>query len=299
MESYLGELAALATAFFWTVTALAFEAAGKRVGSLSLNLIRLCLGFAFLTVFLALFRGRALPLDATPHQWFWLSLSGIVGLTLGDYLLFRAFILIGSRISMLIMASVPPLTALIGWLIMGETLTPTNYIGMTLVIAGISMVVLERGPNEKQVKFSRPLSGILVAFGGAVGQAVGLVLSKYGMADYDAFSATQIRIIAGTVGFCVVITSAGLWPRVVSASKDKKAMANMSLGAMFGPFLGVSFSLIAVQYTATGIAATIMAIVPVLIIAPSVILFKERVTLREVLGATVAVAGVAVLFLLK
>ncbi len=299
MESYVGELAALATALFWTVTAVAFEAAGKRVGSLSLNLIRLCLGFVFLTLFLMLFRGRALPLDATFHQWFWLSLSGIIGLTLGDFLLFRAFILIGSRMSMLIMASVPPLTALLGWLVMGETLTPTNYLGMALVIGGISMVILERNPEQKHVKFSRPLSGILMALGGAMGQAVGLVLSKYGMGDYDAFAATQIRIIAGTAGFCVIITSTGLWYRIGSALKDKKAVANISLGAMFGPFLGVSFSLIAVQYTATGIAATIMSVVPVLIIPPSVILFKEKLTLREVAGSFVAVAGVAVLFLLK
>ncbi|UCH85180.1 MAG: DMT family transporter [Candidatus Latescibacterota bacterium] len=299
MESYAGELAALLTALFWTVTALAFEAAGKRVGSLSLNLIRLCLGFAFLTIYLALFKGRPLPLDANIHQWFWLSLSGVIGLTLGDFFLFKAFILIGSRVSMLIMATVPPLTALIGWLVMGETLTPMNLVGMTLVVGGITLVILQRSEDQKQVVLSRPLSGILIAFGGAIGQAVGLVLSKYGMGDYDAFAATQIRIIAGTAGFIVIITLFGLWRRVGSAVRDKKAMANMSLGAMFGPFLGVSFSLVAVKYTTAGVAATIMAIVPVLIIPPAVVFFKEKVTLREVIGAIVAVAGVAVLFLLK
>jgi drug/metabolite transporter (DMT)-like permease len=119
------------------------------------------------------------------------------------------------------------------------------------------------------------------------------------MEQYDPFAATQIRIIAGTAGFGVIVTFLGLWPRVARALRDKKAVANMSLGAMFGPFLGVSFSLVAVKYTETGIAATIMAIVPVLIIAPSVILFKEKLTAREVVGAVVAVAGVAVLFLLK
>lgn len=299
MESYVGEIAALLTALFWSITALAFESAGKRVGSLSLNLIRLCLGFVFLTLYLGLFKGQPLPLDANAHQWFWLSVSGVIGLTLGDFFLFRAFILIGSRVSMLIMATVPPLTALIGWLVMGETLTPTNFLGMALVVGGISMVILKRSADQKQVQLSRPLSGILVAFGGAIGQAVGLVLSKYGMGDFDPFAATQIRIIAGTGGFCVIVTLLGLWPRIASAVKHKKAMANMSLGAMFGPFLGVSFSLVAVKYTATGIAATIMAIVPVLIIPPAVFLFKEKVTLREVIGAAVAVVGVAVLFLLK
>jgi drug/metabolite transporter (DMT)-like permease len=299
MGAYTGEFAALGTAFFWTITALAFESAGKRVGSLSLNLIRLCIGFAFLTVFLAVFRRVPLPFDATVHNWVWLSISGVIGFTIGDLLLFKGFILIGSRISMLMMALVPPFTALIGWAVMGETLSPANLLGMGLVVGGISFVILDRSPNHRQVKFSRPLRGILAALGGAAGQAVGLVLSKFGMADYNAFAATQIRIIAGTAGFCVVVSVMGLWPRVATALHDKKAMGTMSLGSFFGPFLGVSFSLLAVKYTATGVAATIMAIVPVLIIAPSVVLFKEKVTPREIAGAVVAVAGVAVLFLLK
>lgn len=299
MGSYTGELAALATAFFWTITALSFEAAGKRIGSLSLNLIRLCAGFVFLTVFLALFRGAPFPRGAAGHQWIWLSLSGLIGFTLGDLLLFKGFILIGSRVSMLIMALVPPITALVGWTVMGERLSPANILGMALVVGGISLVVIERSPDRRQVTFSRPLRGVLAAIGGAVGQAVGLVLSKYGMEDYDPFAATQIRIIAGTAGFCVVVSLMGLWRRVGTALRDRRAMGAMSLGSFFGPFLGVSFSLLAVRHTATGIAATIMAIVPVLIIAPSAVLFKEKVTPREVIGAVMAVAGVAVLFLLK
>ncbi|MDD3643448.1 MAG: DMT family transporter, partial [Candidatus Krumholzibacteria bacterium] len=277
MGSYSGELAALATAFFWTVTALSFEVAGKRVGTLSLNLIRLCIGFAFLSLFRALFRGSPLPLDAAPHNWAWLSISGVIGFTVGDLLLFKSFILIGSRVSMLIMALVPPITALIGWVVMGETLTRENLLGMALVVCGISLVVIERSPGGRQIAFSRPLRGVLAALGGAAGQAVGLVLSKYGMENYDAFAATQIRIIAGTAGFLVVVSLMGFWPRVRLALRDRRAMGAMSLGAFFGPFLGVSFSLLAVKYTTTGVAATLMALVPVLIIAPSVAIFREKV----------------------
>jgi drug/metabolite transporter (DMT)-like permease len=257
------------------------------------------MGFVFLTLFLVITRGSPLPVGASAHNWIWLSVSGLIGFTLGDLLLFKGFILIGARVSMLIMALVPPITALIGWLVMGETLTPANMLGMALVIGGISLVVIERSPGSSRVKLSHPIRGVLAALGGAIGQSVGLVLSKYGMQGYDPFAATQIRIITGTAGFLVVVTLMGVWPRIGSAMRDRKAMGTMSLGAFFGPFLGVSFSLLAVRYTATGIAATLMALVPVLIIAPSAMLFKERVTLREIGGAMIAVAGVAVLFLLK
>lgn len=299
MEAYYGELAALATAFFWTVTAISFEVAGKRVGTISLNIIRLSMGLIFLTLFLTLSRGTPLPLNATAHNWLWLSISGVIGFTIGDLLLFKGFILIGARVSMLIMAMVPPITALIGWIVMGETLTPANMLGMALVVGGISMVVLVCSPGSRQVVLSHPLRGVLAALGGAVGQAVGLVLSKYGMQGYDAFAATQVRIIAGMAGFLIFVTAMGYWGRVRLALHDRKAMGTMSLGAFFGPFLGVSFSLLAVKYTTTGVAATLMAIVPILIIAPSVLFFKEKVTPREITGAVVAVAGVAVLFLWK
>lgn len=301
MDAHLGQLAALATAICWTVTAMAFESAGKRVGSLPVNLLRLLMAIVFLSLYSLVMRGRLFPTDASAHAWLWLSVSGIIGFLLGDLFLFRAFVVIGARISMLIMAAVPPITALLGWMLLDERLSTTNLVGMGLTVAGIIWVVLERGRGEAgtagESRGSRPLAGILMAFGGALGQAVGLVLSKYGMGDYDAFAATQIRIIAGAIGFVLLFFIRPTWRRVGAALRDRPAMGRITLGAFFGPFLGVSLSLLAVQYTESGVAATIMSIVPVLIIVPAIIVFKERPTVREVVGAIVAVAGVAVMFL--
>ena len=89
----------------------------------------------------------------------------------------------------------------------------------------------------------------------------------------------------------------GWWPKVFAAIKDRGAMKGTALGAFFGPFLGVSFSLIAVKYTETGVAATLMALAPVFIIPPAILIQKERVSTRAVLGAIVAVTGSALLFL--
>ena len=301
MQAYLGEIAALLTAACWTVTAMAFESAGKRVGALSLNLIRLAMGLVFLGIYNGIVNGSIIP-QATSYQWFWLLLSGLVGFVLGDLFLFRAFILIGARISMLIMSLVPPITALIGWMTLGEVLSGMEFLGMGITLAGIILVMsgkieLKAPGNGGRLRMGPFVLGSILALGGAVGQATGLVLSKKGMQDMDAFAATQIRIMAGLVGFIVVITLFKRWKHLFGALKDLKAMKAMTLGSFTGPFLGVSFSLLAVQHTDTGIAATLMALTPVMIIPPALLIQKERITWTEILGALISVGGVALFFL--
>lgn len=294
---YAGELAALATACCWTITSMSFEAAGKRIGSLSLNGIRLTLALGFLTLWCWIRRGQALPLDASGHAWVWLSMSGVIGFAVGDLCLFRAFILIGARLSMLMMSLVPPITALVAWALMGEQLSGLEWLGMGLTIAGVSWVVMERRKDEKGRPISAPIKGVLLGLGGAAGQAMGLVLSKYGIRDYDAFAGTWIRVLAGLVSFALIYSIMGWWPRVRSAFRHKSGMAYTGLGAFFGPFLGVSLSLVAIQRTHAGVAATLMALVPVLILAPAHFITKEDISPRAVAGAVLAVAGSALLFL--
>jgi len=300
---HLGEFAALLTAFFWTVTAISFEAASRRIGSMVVNILRLIVGFIFLSIFVFFYRGYLFPADASWHNWLWLSLSGLIGFTFGDLCLFQSFVLIGARVSMLIMALAPPMTALFAWMILGEKLSLLSWIGMAVTMNGIALVVLRKSGNEGKtgllsiLKFSYPLWGLLLAFGGAVGQAVGLVLSKVGMQGYDTFASTQIRIMAGTAGFAVIYSFMGKWKDVIRGAVSAKPMALLSFGAFFGPFLGVSFSLIAIKYADTGIASTIMAIVPVLIIPPSIILYKEKISIKEIIGAVLVVCGVALFFL--
>jgi drug/metabolite transporter (DMT)-like permease len=303
MGQYTGEIAALLTAAFWTVTSMSFESAGKKVGSLSVNLIRLVLAFLIYGVVNYFRRGMILPFDARAEQWTWLALSGIVGFVVGDLLLFQSYVIIGARIAMLIMALAPPITAFAGWLILGEMLSPMNWVGMFVTLAGISIVILKREEKEADSKKRRKLTtnysikGILLAFGGAIGQGIGLVLSKKGMGNYDALAASQIRVTTGMIGFAIIILVTRRYGKVWKAIQHKPAMKRIALGSFFGPFLGVSFSLIAIQHTQAGIAATLMAIVPVLIIPPAIFFFHEKVNWKEILGAAITVGGVAIFFL--
>lgn len=296
-ESHLGELAALGTAVCWTATSISFELAGRKIGSLSVNLIRLVMAFFLIGVYTLFTRGMFLPLDASPHIWMWLSLSGLIGFVIGDLFLFQAFIEVGARISMLLMASAPPITALLGFIIMGEVLNVQELIGMLITISGIATVILVRKSDDKKLALAHPVKGLTYAFLGALGQSLGLILSKKGMGSYNAFAATQIRIIFAIIGFSIVITILKRWPNIKTAVRNSDAMKKVSLGAFFGPFLGVSLSLIAVQFTTTGVASTIMGIVPVLIIAPSIMIFKEKISPKEILGAIITVIGVSLLFL--
>lgn len=317
LASRIGELAALGTAICWTATALSFESAGKRIGSLTVNLIRLAMAVVLFAIYGWIVHGVPVPLGASAQTWGWLALSGLVGFVIGDLLLFQAFVEVGARISMLVFSSVPPLTAILAWFALGEQLDAREIAGMIVTIGGIVLVVLKRGPavaaagDATQVvggpearPVARPpalssrVKGILLAFGGALGQAGGVILGRIGAGvDMDPFSASHIRAIVGLLGFVVVFFVARRWKNVWKAVGNRPAMARITIGAIFGPFLGVSLGLLAVQNTSAGIASTIIALVPIIIIVPSVIIFKEKVTVREVLGAFVAVGGVALLVL--
>ena len=294
---HLGELFALGTAIFWTVSALAFEGATRRVGVFGVNLIRLWLAFIFLSLLGYFVRGLVLPVDATIHNWVWLGLSGVIGFILGDYFLFSSYPLIGSRMGMLLMTLAPPFAAFFGWIFLGETMSLKGLAGMVLVITGIAVTIWNKPNGQEKIRLKYPLRGLIFGLLAAMGQGGGIVLSKYGMGSYNAFAANQIRVIAGAVGFTLVVTLLGKWSHVATAIKNVPALKGITTGSFFGPFLGVSFSLLAVQNVNTGIAATIMAMVPVFIIVPSIILYKQKVNLIEILGAIVSVIGVSLFFI--
>lgn len=283
-------------AVFWTITALAFESASIRVGSLPVNLIRLVLAFLFLCILTGIVRGNPLPTDASAHNWIWLSISGLIGFVLGDLFLFKSYTIVGSWFAMLIMTLAPTFAAIFGWLILGETMNYTSLLGMIITLSGIAITVFGRGNGKDKLSFNKPVKGVFYAFLGALGQGLGIVFSKFGMGDYNAFASTQIRILTGIAGFIIIVTLSRRWSSIGMALKNKKGLLAITTGSFFGPFLGVSFSLVAISYTVTGIASTIMAIVPVLIIPPSILLFHHRITVKEMIGAVISVGGVVLFF---
>ncbi len=295
-ENATGQLAAFLTACLWTGSSIYFERAARKLGSLTLNLIRLVFAVVMLGTVNTFTTGSPIPLHATPHEWLWLSLSGLVGFVFGDYCLFQAYLVIGARLTLLLQTLAPPFAALLGVIFLRDELAPLDLVGIAVTLGGVAWVVSERAPAIDGSTARIPTWGVVLAIGAALGQAIGLILGKHGMGlGMNPVVATQMRAMAATVGFATLFTLIGHWPKVAASLRHRAGFGDAALGAFFGPFLGVSFSLYAIQHTSTGVAATLMALTPVLIIPLAWKLNGERITPRIVLGAIISVAGVALL----
>ena len=307
---YLGEAISLAVAVSWTVTALFAEVGSKRLGSLQMNVIRMILSLVMLGATLWWFTGSPYPLYADGKTWLWLSMSGFVGYLLGDYCLFNSYIWIGSRFGQLFMTLAPPTAALFGWMLLGETLAWNALLGMLVTLTGIGISVLNKGESQK-LSLKLPLKGVLYGIGAGVGQGIGLVLSKVGMNFYEGaipageelvtdlvpFASTFIRAVTGAIGFLCVMGFQRQFHTLATSMRDRKGMNAALWATITGPFIGVSLSMMAVQYTEAGIASSLMALTPVLIIWPAHIFFGQQVTFKEVIGACISVIGVSLFFI--
>ena len=305
--TYLGEMISIGVAFSWTATALLSEFGSKRMGNLTLNVMRMSLALVLSLVLFYLTTGSIVPGGVTGEACGWMLLSGFVGYVIGDFCLFQCYIIIGSRFGQLFMTLAPVSAALMAWVTLGQRLTLMSIIAMLITLSGIGISVLGRGEHHR-VSLKLPLNGVLYAVGAAMCQGVGLVLSKIGMDHYEyspdmpgwlvPFSANFYRCVAGIIGFSILLYLRGEVTHFRSAVRDRKGFAVALATTLFGPFIGVGFSLMAVQYTAAGIASTLMALTPVLILIPYAFIYKQRIKAHEVLGVMVSMVGVALFFLL-
>lgn len=305
-----GQLLSLLVALMWTFTALFAEIASKRMGSLTLNVWRMIISIILLGGVLWICCGQPLPQYASMEVWAWFLASGFMGFVFGDYCLFNSYILIGSRYGQLFMTLASPFAAIAAWLLMGETMGWLSLLGMIVTMAGISISILGKGEDGRR-RVKLPARGILLGIGAGMGQGVGLVLSKLGLQAYTAcvpsdavdvigmmpFAGTLMRAVMGLVGFGAAL----LWTRQLHtmprAWHDGKAFAAGMGAIILGPFVGVSFSLMAVGMTNAGVAQTLMSLTPIFILWPSHVMFGSKITVQEVVGAVIAVAGASLFFI--
>jgi len=292
----LGELAAIGTSLCWSCGSIFFTISSRRIGSNTVNRLRIALALLFLIITHLIIFGQPLPFFATRAQWFWFALSGLIGFAIGDTLLFRSFVLVGPRISMLMMALAPVMGTIIAWIFLNEVLTVSKLIAIIVTLSGISLVITE--PGKEGSKGNKHWAGIWTGLGAAAGQAIGLIASKKGLGvGFSPVSGNLIRLLSATIAMWAVSAAFGKIPVTIKRAKDRRAMLGVLGGAVMGPFLGVGLSLISIQHAYIGIASTLMALPPIFLIPLSRWFFKEKITPRAVVGTFIALAGVAVLFL--
>ena len=298
----MGEIAALLTSVCWAMSGIFFTAAGKKIGAFSVNRIRLTFATTFFLLTHLLLMHSVFPLDASPSRWGWFIASGIMGLVLGDTFLFQAYVYLGVRIPTLIMASVPVISTLFAWLFLGETLPFIAIIGILITISGIAIVIFERNSTpagESRFTKKEYLFGLLCAFGGACGQAGGLVLAKFGLQDgYPVLSGTVIRMLAAlSLIWIMALIQKQAGTTLKNFFKIPEATRNIFFGSIIGPYIGVWLSLIAVQSTYVGTSSTLMALAPVVLLPVAKWGLKEPISKLAVLGTLVTIAGVTIIFM--
>ena len=264
------------------------------------NRVRLVLAVIFLTLTHRALLGSLFPLEASPERWFWLGISGLVGLVIGDALLFQSFIWLGPRLSMLIMSLTPVISTLFAWMLLNEHLTAWQIAAIFITVGGVASVILDQKGNHAALVQGKAYGiGVLFGLGGAMGQALGLIAAKKGLSgDFSALSGTLIRMTVAMIALWAVTLlmrqGQATWRKL---HEEPQAFRHLLAGAFFGPFLGVYLSLVAVQAAPVGVASTLMSLPPVFLLPISHVVFGERIGARAVIGTLIAIAGVAILLL--
>lgn len=293
---YIGEIAALGAAIFWSGTSIAFTEASRKIGSFQLNVNRLVLALIVIMIALAI---GGITIQFTPNQIILLGISGFAGLVFGDSFLFKAFQYLGARIGMLLLSLSPVMAAGIGYLFLGEELALISITGIALTVGGVAFVVLDRKETAKEtggINYKGIIFGIL----GALGQASGLALAKAAFNDgqLHPLAANSLRMLAAIIIIYPGALIIGKLRNPVKTFAGKKnAFLLMLTGVILGPFIGITLSLIAVEHTKVGIASTLSSTMPVIMLPMVRYYYKEKIKWKAIAGAIAAVTGIALLFL--
>lgn len=294
-ESVIGEISAFGASLLWSISPYVFTNVVGRTGSYLLNTSRL-----FISLILMLFTivGLRLPFASNIQQILFLSLSGLIGLVLGDTFLFKSFDEIGPRITMIIMSSNPIFGAILAYFIFGEIISPLGITGMLITISGIILVVLKSNRKNHRLKISA--IGLVYAILATIKQAVGLIFTKMAFfaGDLHPITATFLRVISAFVTLIII----GLALRILNFEKikdsfDSKTTAMLILGSLIGPYFGITLSYIAISYAPIGIASTIMSLQPILMLPISRYYYKEHIGIYALIGSMLAVLGLVLLFM--
>jgi drug/metabolite transporter (DMT)-like permease len=302
MTSSLGIYLALGALFFWSLTPFFFAATGRIIGPFATNFLRL--GIAAPAMLLASVAGWALAGgDGFPRMGVSLLLivSGVLGLGLGDLLLYRSLFRVGPERSSLLMTLAPAAAAALGWIALGEVLSASQLAGMTLILGGVLATVWNPGKPGNAAGLSPGLSfwhGASAGLFAALCQAAGSVMARQAFLaqpDLSPLYATTLRIAAAAAAMAAVARWRGDWARALEGARKPRVLPRLLLGTLCGPILGMTCYIAAMKHQPAGIVTTITFMTPLLVMPLGAWHYGTRVGPRLVLAVLAALGGVVLL----
>ena len=290
-----GEFFALFTAISWTFSSLTFGKISKKYDTQVANFLRVTIG-TIMVGFVCLFGSRHLflPTDVTWENLKIISLSGFIGMFLGDLFLFKAYNMIGARVTMLIMALSPIIVSIIDFLFLGVTLFPIQIFAILITCLGIILVIFKT--EDKKISLGFSVKGLLYAFLATLGQSLGVILTKLGSTTYDSLATSQIRLGVAIFFFGAVVLYEGKARETIKMITSKKALSLLLIGTFFSVF-GIAALIEAFKSANASIASTISSTSPIIMIPCSILFYKEKIRKNEIIGAIISVVGLSIFFL--
>ena len=296
LTNFQGEIAALAGASLWAISATVYSFVGTKIPPLLLNLTKglIAIAFILLTFILTNYQFSAVNLFGIIG----LVVSGMAGIGIGDTAYFQALNRLGARKTLLLETLAPPITAILAFVFIEEKLNSTIWMGMIITITGIAWVISERNPEIIEEKNHKILAGVKWALVGVMSQAIGAVIARYTLltTDISSLESTLIRLLGGTIIILIFMTpqKKSILPFIKDIWSAKLALT-ITVTAFASTYLGIWLQQTAFKFAPAGIAQTLLATSP-LFVLPLMVALGEKISYRSLIGAVIALLGVSLLF---
>lgn len=297
---FIGETAAVVCSIASAGAITIFTDISGKIGVYKSTLIRFFFAMVIIGVVHFLATGIFFEPYETRARLYYIIVSGLIGFAIGDLFLFRSSVLLGPRLGTLVFITYVPMATLIAIPFLGERLGGSMLAGMAVTLVGIVLVIMAKRNNDPKYFIPQNLIlGVVLGLLGALCQAVALVLSKMGMLGSATTTVNTlfVRLVAAFAGSLLIGLFSGEAWGVIKRPPSRGIFSWTFLGTLLGPALSVWLSLVAIRYTYTGIATTLMALTPITIIPIAQITHREKITPQMIIGTLIAVIGVALLFL--
>ena len=293
-----GQLLAFFTALCYAQNSLAHQHIGKVIGSTAAAHLRMWLALPIVLLITFAAQGFLIPANLSTQAIVLLLVSGFLGYFLTDLLLFRSFVLLGSRESMVLLTISPILVAIFGYFLFDEVLNLVQILGILITVGGIVIMVLF-GEKTAKTESTQKRLGYILATSAALTQTLANLLARSAVIEAGAITTNLLRNLGGLAAFIIYF---GVIKRQIKAHakpflENRKLLVLLFVATLFGPVLATTSQMKAYTLAPVGIVSTITQVSPIILLPVDYYILKRHVSKASFLGTVLSVLGIGLLFL--